>query len=116
MNLCQIVVSGDGAKQIYRRPIIRIFARFFRVVSSVFGEGFVCFNQLSRLSRRHSRRGHFIIIRDWPSLFSLGTSPAVAAGLEEKPWSLEKVVELTEEYLRRKEDAQFEEAFAELEC
>jgi hypothetical protein len=29
---------------------------------------------------------------------SLGTTPAVAAGLEEKPWSLEKVVEMTEAY------------------
>jgi len=29
---------------------------------------------------------------------SLGTTPAVAAGLEEKPWSLEQVVEMTEAY------------------
>jgi len=29
---------------------------------------------------------------------SLGTTPAVAAGLEEKPWSLERVVEMTEAY------------------
>ena len=27
-----------------------------------------------------------------------GTTPAVAAGLEEKPWSLERVVEMTEAY------------------
>src|SRR5437764_8265954 len=47
---------------------------------------------------------------------SLGTTPAVAAGLEEKPWSLEKVVTMTAEYCRRKEDAEFEQAFAELEC
>jgi hypothetical protein len=33
---------------------------------------------------------------------SLGTTPAVAAGLEEKPWSLEKVVEMTEAYWLRK--------------
>jgi hypothetical protein len=26
---------------------------------------------------------------------TLGTTPAVAAGLEEKPWSLEQVVEMT---------------------
>ena len=44
---------------------------------------------------------------------TLGTTPAVAAGLEEKPWSLERVVEMTEEYLRRKADAAFEKAFAE---
>jgi hypothetical protein len=47
---------------------------------------------------------------------TLRTSPAVAAGLEEKPWSLERVVEMTEDYFRCKEDAKFEEAFAELEC
>jgi hypothetical protein len=29
---------------------------------------------------------------------TLGTTPAVAALLEEKPWSLEKVVEMTEAY------------------
>jgi hypothetical protein len=33
---------------------------------------------------------------------SLGTTPAVAAGLEEKPWSLEKVVEMTEAYWLKK--------------
>ena len=42
---------------------------------------------------------------------TLGTTPAVAAGLEEKPWSLEKVVEMTADYLRRKEDGQFEMEF-----
>jgi hypothetical protein len=34
--------------------------------------------------------------------YTLGTTPAVAAGLEEKPWSLEKVVEMTEAYWLRK--------------
>jgi hypothetical protein len=29
---------------------------------------------------------------------SLGTTPAVAAGLEEKPWSLERVVKMTAAY------------------
>jgi len=29
---------------------------------------------------------------------TLGTTPAVAAGLEEKPWSLERVVEMTQSY------------------
>jgi hypothetical protein len=33
---------------------------------------------------------------------SLATTPAVAAGLEERPWSLEKVVEMTADYMRRK--------------
>ena len=29
---------------------------------------------------------------------TLGTTPAVTIGLEEKPWSLEQVVEMTSEY------------------
>ena len=33
---------------------------------------------------------------------TLGTSPAVAAGLEEKPWSLERVAEMTEAYWQPK--------------
>lgn len=32
---------------------------------------------------------------------TLGTTPAVAAGLEEKPWSLERVVEMTASYMER---------------
>jgi hypothetical protein len=39
----------------------------------------------------------------------------VAAGLELKPWRLEDVVEMTSKYMREKEDAKFEAAFAELE-
>jgi len=33
---------------------------------------------------------------------TLGTTPAVAAGLEEKPWSLEQVVEMTKAFMRQK--------------
>jgi hypothetical protein len=33
---------------------------------------------------------------------SLGTAPAVAVGLEEKPWSLEQVVEMTQAYWIKK--------------
>jgi len=33
---------------------------------------------------------------------TLGTTPVVAAGLEEKPWSLERVVEMTEAYWKPK--------------
>lgn len=43
-------------------------------------------------------------------------TPAVAAGLEEKPRSLERVVEMTGGISAPKEDAKFEAAFAELEC
>jgi hypothetical protein len=45
---------------------------------------------------------------------TLGTTPAVAAGVELERWSLERVVEMTESYWRAKEDSEFEKAFAEL--
>ena len=35
---------------------------------------------------------------------TLGTTPAVAAGLEEKRWSLEQVVEMTEAYWLKKSE------------
>jgi IS1 family transposase len=44
---------------------------------------------------------------------TLGTTPAVAAGVELERWSLERVVEMTAAYMRQKEDAKFEQAFAE---
>jgi hypothetical protein len=43
---------------------------------------------------------------------TLGTTPAVSAGVELERWSLERVVEMTQDYLRRKEDEAFEKAFA----
>src|SRR2546423_4429506 len=46
---------------------------------------------------------------------TLGTTPAVAAGVEYERWSLERVVDMTADYLRHKEDARFAAAFAELE-
>ncbi|MFN2624198.1 MAG: hypothetical protein ABR611_15285 [Chthoniobacterales bacterium] len=46
---------------------------------------------------------------------TLGTTPAVAAGVEQERWDLERVVEMTADYMRRKEDAEFEKAFAEIE-
>ena len=45
---------------------------------------------------------------------TLGTTPAVAAGVELERWSLERVVEMTAEYMRRKEDSVFDAAFATL--
>ena len=45
---------------------------------------------------------------------TLGTTPAVAAGVEFERWDLERVVEMTTDYMRRKEDTKFEAAFAEL--
>ncbi len=46
---------------------------------------------------------------------TLETTPAVAAGVEFERWDLERGVEMTAEYFRRKDDAKFEAAFAELE-
>ena len=43
---------------------------------------------------------------------SLKTTPAVAAGVELEVWDLERVVEMTADYVRRKADAKFEAAFA----
>jgi hypothetical protein len=45
---------------------------------------------------------------------TLGTTPAVAAGIELESWNLEQVIEMTSAFMRRKEDAKFEEAFAEI--
>lgn len=45
---------------------------------------------------------------------TLATTPAVAAGVELERWTLEQVVEMTADYMRRKEDAKFEEAFTRL--
>jgi hypothetical protein len=36
----------------------------------------------------------------------------VAAGIELERWDLERVVEMTEAFMRRKEEAKFEQAFA----
>jgi len=44
---------------------------------------------------------------------TIGTTPAVAAGVEEKRWSWEDVVTLTANYLARKEEMAFEAAFDE---
>jgi hypothetical protein len=43
---------------------------------------------------------------------ALKTTPAVAAGVEFEPWDLERVVEMTTDYMRRKHDTDFERAFA----
>jgi hypothetical protein len=45
---------------------------------------------------------------------TLKTTPAAAAGAELKAWRLEDVVKMTADYMRRKDDAKFEAAFAKL--
>jgi hypothetical protein len=44
----------------------------------------------------------------------LGTTPAVAAGIEEQACDLERAVEVTADYMRWKDDTKFEAAFAAL--
>jgi IS1 family transposase len=44
---------------------------------------------------------------------TLRTTPAVAAGVEFEAWDLERVVDMTADFMRRKGDAEFEKAFAE---
>jgi hypothetical protein len=50
---------------------------------------------------------HFSVYNFVRQHHTLGTTPAVAAGLEEKPWNLEQVVEMTADYMRRKRECQF---------
>lgn len=45
---------------------------------------------------------------------TLGTTPAVAAGVEFEAWDLERVVDMTADFMRRKEDAKFDAAFSEI--
>jgi hypothetical protein len=47
---------------------------------------------------------------------TLGSTPAVAAGVELEDWNLERVVEMTADYMRRKSDSAFEEAFSTGDC
>jgi len=44
---------------------------------------------------------HFSVCNFVRQHHTLGTTPAVAAGLEEKPWSLERVVEMTADHMQR---------------
>lgn len=54
--------------------------------------------------------GTYNLVRKHTSLD--GQTPAQAAGIEEKRWTMVDVVELTARYVRAKEDAKFEAAFA----
>lgn len=67
-------------------------------------------------THKHAVALHFGIYNFVRKHATLGTTPAVAAGIELERWTLERVVEMTEAFIRRKEDAKFEEAFVKLEC
>ena len=55
---------------------------------------------------------HFGVYNFVRKHMTLGTTPAIAAGVELERWDLKRVVEMTADYMRRKEDAEFETAFA----
>ena len=50
---------------------------------------------------KHAVAIHFGVYNFVRKHHTLGTTPAVAAGLEEKPWSLEQVVQMTASYIER---------------
>jgi IS1 family transposase len=64
-------------------------------------------------THKHAVALHFGIYNFVRKHATLGTTPAVAAGIELERWTLERVVEMTEAFIRQKEEAAFEEAFAE---
>src|SRR5204862_5083820 len=53
-------------------------------------------------THKHAVALHFGVYNFVRKHHTLGTTPAVTAGLEEKPWSLERVVEMTEAHWVRK--------------
>jgi hypothetical protein len=71
---------------------------------------------LVALCEMHKSALHFGIYNFVRVHKTLGTASAVAAGVELERWSLERAVEMTAEYHRRKEDAKFEDAFAKIGC
>lgn len=53
-------------------------------------------------THKHAVALHFGVYNFVRKHHSLGTTPAVAAGIEEKPWGLERVVDITAAYFERK--------------
>jgi hypothetical protein len=51
---------------------------------------------------KHAVAIHFGVYNFVRKHLTLGTTPAVAAGLEENPWDLEQVVEMKEAYWQNK--------------
>ena len=54
-----------------------------------------------RLNTKLAVALHFGVYNFVRKHHTLATTPAVTAGLEERPWSLEKLVEMTADYMRR---------------
>jgi hypothetical protein len=64
-----------------------------------------CHVLISRFPERSHKLAvaqHFGVYNFVRKHHTLGTTPAVAAGLEEKPWGLEPVVEMTSDYMLQK--------------
>src|SRR5437763_14362024 len=55
-------------------------------------------------THKHAVALHFGVYNFVRKHHTLGTTPAVAAGLEEKPWGLEHVVDMTVAYWLRKRE------------
>jgi hypothetical protein len=53
-------------------------------------------------THKHAVALHFGVYNFVRKHHTLGTTPVVAAGLEEKPWGLEQVVEMSEIYWKAK--------------
>src|SRR4029450_468145 len=53
-------------------------------------------------THKHAVALHFGVYNFVRKHHALGTTPAVAAGLEEKAWGLEHVVDMTQAYFQRK--------------
>jgi len=70
-----------------------------------FGSDFLSAKRKDLETHKHAVVLHFGVYNFVRKHHSLGTTPAVAGGLEEKTWSLERVVEMTAAYCRQKEGA-----------
>ena len=63
-------------------------------------------------THKHAVALHFGVYNFVRRHHTLGTTPAVAAGIEEKAWGLERVVDITAAYMARKKAEQTEKAEA----
>lgn len=63
-------------------------------------------------THKHAVALHFGVYNFVRKHHTLGTTPAVAAGIEEKAWGLERVVDMTADYMANKKAVEAERATA----
>lgn len=63
-------------------------------------------------THKHAVALHFGVYNFVRKHHTLGTTPAVAAGIEEKAWGLERVVDMTADYMANKKAVEAERAMA----